>query len=179
MVMPADPSSQGSVPVAEVSGGGEDQAATDALLGIKQTEKEDINQGEGDTPRNNDNGAIWSIENIEGHELIQTVGAALEKLGKERIRNMELALEILQKRNPVVAENGEVSSIRYGDCVLDFTTTFEIDGHQKEEKLNVVLVPSALVEPESFPVELKGKIIDFIAVSPQSEIGKRIVNASI
>ncbi len=99
---------------------------------------------------------------------------------KDRIRRMEDAIKVLEGRPNIIGENGEVSSRKFGDIIWGYTIRFPgDDGADVEEKLNIMLVPSALVGNGEFETERDGKKTKFTIVSPNSEIGKRIVNASI
>lgn len=99
---------------------------------------------------------------------------------KEKIRRMEDAIKVLTSRQQIVGENGEISQRKFGDMIWGYTISFPADdGTVVEEKLNIMLVPSALVGDGEFKAEVKGEEIKVTVVSPSSEIGKRIVNASI
>ena len=93
---------------------------------------------------------------------------------------MEDAIKVLENRPSIIGENGEISSRKFGDIVWGYTISFPgDDGTVVEEKLNIMLVPSALVGNGEFETKSNGEEIKLTIVSPNSEIGKRIINASI
>ena len=99
---------------------------------------------------------------------------------RRKIIAMERAIVAVQQRQLIVTESGEISRRKFGDVILGYKTEFpDTDGSLIQEELNIILVPSALVESKPFKVEMSGTEVEFVSISPASTMGKSIVEASL
>lgn len=133
----------------------------------------------GDLAGESSKDAGWNSD-TSSVETEKYVNDVFIKEARNTIRGMEDAIGVLENRQSIVAENGEVSQRKFGDIVWGYKTTFpDVDGTIIEEEVNVMLVPSALVRCGDFKSEINGQEVEIAVVSPISDVGKKIIEASL